>query len=70
MTALNSVLIDRLVVVFALLLAAAAVQPLLWLQVGNSLLVEAFVSSAMAMIAAIFVVLFLVPGSIGRPSAG
>ena len=61
MTAVNSVLVDRIVVVFALLLAAAAVQPLLWLQVGNSLLVLAIAGAALAMIAAIFAVIFIVP---------
>jgi glycosyltransferase 2 family protein len=60
-TALNSVLIDRLVVVLALLLAAVAVQPLLWLQVGNPFLLVAIVGSALSMMAAICVVLFLVP---------
>lgn len=61
MTAVNSVLIDRIVVVFALLLAAAAVQPLLWLQVGNSLLVLAIAGAALAMIATILAVIFIVP---------
>jgi uncharacterized protein (TIRG00374 family) len=61
MTAVDSVLIDRIVVVFALLIAATAVQPLLWLQVGNSLLVVAIAGSALAMIAAIFAAIFVVP---------
>jgi len=60
-TALNSVLIDRLVVVLALLLAAVAVQPMLWQQVANPFLPVAIVGSALAMIAAICVALFLVP---------
>ena len=69
-TAVNSVLIDRLVVVLALLLAAVAVQPLLWLQVGNPLLLVAIVGSALSMIAAICVACCsLCPGSIGRSSA-
>ena len=61
MTAVDSVLIDRIVVVFALLIAAAAVQPLLWLQVGNSLLAVAIAGSALAIVAAIFVVIFILP---------
>lgn len=61
MTAVDSVLIDRIVVVFALLVAAAAVQPLLWLQVGNTLLAVAIAGSALAIVAAIFVVIFIVP---------
>ena len=60
-TALNSVLIDRLVVVLALLLAAVAVQPVLWQQVANPFLLAAIVGAALSMIAAICVVLFLVP---------
>jgi uncharacterized protein (TIRG00374 family) len=61
MTAVNSVLIDRLVAVFALLIAAAAVQPLIWLQVGNSFLLVAVVCSALSMVAAIYAVIFIVP---------
>jgi uncharacterized membrane protein YbhN (UPF0104 family) len=60
-TALNSVLIDRLVVVLALLLAAVAAQPLLWLQVANPFLLVAIGGAALSMIAAICVALFLVP---------
>ncbi len=60
-TAVNSVLIDRLVVVLALLLAAVAVQPLLWQQVGNPFLLVAIVGSALSVIAAICAALFLVP---------
>jgi glycosyltransferase 2 family protein len=61
MTAVDSVLIDRIVVVSALLIAAAAVQPLLWLQAGNSLLLVAITASTLAMIAGIFAVIFVVP---------
>jgi uncharacterized protein (TIRG00374 family) len=61
MTAVNSVLIDRLVAVFALLIAAAAVQPLIWLQVGNSFLLVAVVCSALSMVAAICAAMFIVP---------
>jgi uncharacterized protein (TIRG00374 family) len=61
MTAVNSVLIDRLVAVFALLIAAAAVQPLMWLQVRNSFLLVAVVCSALSMIAATYAVMFIVP---------
>jgi uncharacterized membrane protein YbhN (UPF0104 family) len=61
MTAVNSVLIDRIVVVFALLLAAAAAQPLLWLQVGNSLLVLAIGGGALAIVVAILAAIFMVP---------
>lgn len=61
MTAVDSVLIDRIVVVFALILAAAAVQPLLWLKAGNSLLPVAISGSALAMIAGILAVIFIVP---------
>jgi uncharacterized protein (TIRG00374 family) len=61
MTAVNSVLIDRLVAVFALLIAAVAVQPLMWLQVRNSFLLVAIVCSALSMIAAIYAVIFIVP---------
>lgn len=61
MTAVDSVLIDRIVVVFALLIAAAAVQPLLWLQVGNSLLLVAITGSALGMLAAIYGVIIVVP---------
>lgn len=60
-TALNSVLIDRLVVVLTLLLTAVAVQPLLWRQAGNPFLLVAVVGSALALTAAICVALFLVP---------
>jgi uncharacterized protein (TIRG00374 family) len=61
-TAVNSVLIDRLVVVLALLLAAAAVQPLLWQQTGNLFLLVVVVGSALSMIAAICAAMFIVPG--------
>ena len=61
MTAVNSVLIDRIVVVFALLLAAVAVQPVLWLQVGNSLLVLAIGGATLAMVVAILAMIFIVP---------
>ena len=60
-TAVNSVLIDRLVVVLALLLAAVAVQPFLWQQAATPILTLAIVGSALSMIAAIGVVLFVVP---------
>jgi uncharacterized membrane protein YbhN (UPF0104 family) len=60
-TAVNSVLIDRLVVVLALLLAAAAVQPLLWRQIEKPYLLIAILGSALSLIAAICVALFLVP---------
>jgi uncharacterized membrane protein YbhN (UPF0104 family) len=60
-TAVDSVLIDRIVVVFALLIAAAAAQPLLWLQAGNSLLLVAITGSTLAMIAGTFAVIFVVP---------
>jgi glycosyltransferase 2 family protein len=60
-TAVNSVLIDRLVAVFALLIPAAAVQPLLWLQVENAFLLVAVVGSALSMSAAICAGMFIVP---------
>ena len=60
-TAVNSVLIDRLVVVLALLLAAAAVQPFLWLQAATPILTLTIVGSALSLIAAIGVVVFVVP---------
>ena len=60
-TAVNSVLIDRLVVVLALLLAAVAVQPFLWLQAGTPILTLAIVGSALSLIAAICAVMFVVP---------
>ena len=60
-TAVDSVLIDRIVVVFALLIAAAAAQPLLWPQAGNSLLPLAITGSTVAMIAGISAAIFVVP---------
>jgi glycosyltransferase 2 family protein len=60
-TAVNSVLIDRLVVVLTLLLAAVAVQPFLWLQAATPILTLAIVGSALSLIAAIGVVMFVVP---------
>src|SRR5882672_1228510 len=60
-TAVDTVLIDRIVVVFALLIAAAAAQPLLWPQAGNSLLPVAIGGSTLAMIAGISAAIFVVP---------
>ena len=68
-TAVNSVLIDRLVVVLALLLAAVAVQPFLWRQAETPILTMAIVGSALSLIAAICVVMFVVP-RIHWPIAG
>jgi uncharacterized protein (TIRG00374 family) len=61
LTAVNSVLIDRFIAVLTLLGAAAAVQPLIWPQIGQSTLMVATVGSALSMIAAIYAVVFIVP---------
>jgi uncharacterized protein (TIRG00374 family) len=60
-TAVNSVLIDRFVAVLTLLVAAVAVQPLIWLQLGKSILLVATVGSALSMIAAIYAVMLIAP---------
>jgi len=60
-TAVHSVLIDRFIAVLTLLGVAAAVQPLIWLKAGNSVLLVAIVGSALSMIAAIYAVIFIVP---------
>jgi len=58
---ISSVLIDRIVVVLTLFVAAAVVQPMIWLQWGRTDMMVVVIGSAVAMVAGVYAAMFIGP---------